>query len=140
MDLKIASKCFIEQGLDIIVDSTGNRVPAKSVIFCKKIAFIITEDGDIDKFSGEEMGVIYQAADEDFNFFEAQVRELNAERNESILTINFRTITGRRHKTRRRQVTSIPPMPITPGVAGPTIIPSVATTPGMPVTKTASTH
>ena len=30
------------------------------------------------------MDVIYQAIDKDFNFFEAQVRELNAERNQSI--------------------------------------------------------
>ena len=30
--------------------------------------------------------VIYQAADKDFNFFEAQVRELDAERNQSIIT------------------------------------------------------
>ena len=80
------------------------------------------------------MDVIYQAADEDFNFFKAQVRELDAERNQSIITSIFRTITGTRHKTRRRQVTSIPPMPITLGVASPTIIPSVATTPGISVT------
>ena len=44
------------------------------------------EDGEIIKFSGEEMDVICQASDEDFNFFEAQVRELNTERNERILT------------------------------------------------------
>ena len=125
MDLKITGKCFIEQGSDLTVDSTGNRIPAKSAIFCKKRAFIITEDGDIDKFSGEEMDVIYEAFDEDFNFFETQVRELNAERNQSILTCIFRTITGTRHKTRRRQVTSIPSMPITLGVASPTVIPSV---------------
>ena len=79
MDLKIVGKCFIKQSSDLTVDSAGNRILAKSVIFCKKSAFIITEDGDIDKFSGEEIDVIYQAADEDFNFFEAQVRELNAE-------------------------------------------------------------
>ena len=58
-------------GLDLIVDSTGNRIPAKCVIFCKKRAFIITEDGNINKFSVEDMDVIYQASDEDFNFFEA---------------------------------------------------------------------
>ena len=69
-----------------MVDSVGNRIPAKSVIFYKNRAFIITEDGDIDKFTGEEMNVIYQATDEDFNFFEAQVRELDAERNQSIIT------------------------------------------------------
>ena len=71
MGLKIASKCFIEQGSDLIVDSAGNRIPAKSVIFCKKRAFVITKDEDINKFTGEEMEVIYQAADEDFNFFKA---------------------------------------------------------------------
>ena len=71
MDFKIASKYFIEQGSDLIVHSAGNRIPEKSIIFCKKRAFIITEDGDIDKFSGEEMNVIYQASGEDFNFCEA---------------------------------------------------------------------
>ena len=79
------------------------------------------------------MDVIYQAADEDFNFFQTQARELDAERNKSISTSLLRTITGTRHKTGRRQVTGIPSMPITPGVASPTIIPSVATSLGMPV-------
>ena len=134
MDLTIAGKCFIEQGSDLVVDSGGNRIQGKSVIFCKKKAFIITEDGDIDKFSGEEMDVIYQAADEDFNLFEAQVRELDAERNHSLLRSLFRAITGTRHKTRRRQVTGILPMPIPLGVTSPTIILSVATTLDMPVT------
>ena len=76
MDLKIASKCFIEQDAYLIVDAGGNEIRAKSVIFCKKRAFIITKGGDIDKFAGEEMDLIYQAADEDFNFFKAQVKEL----------------------------------------------------------------
>ena len=115
MDLKIPSKCVIEQGSDLMVDSAGNMIPAKSIIFCKKRAFVITDDGDIDKFSGEEVDVIYQAADEDLNFSETQVRELDAERNKSILTSLFRTITSTRCKTRRRQFTGIPPVPITPG-------------------------
>ena len=71
IDLKIVSKCFIEQGLGLIVDAVGNMIIARSVIFCKKRAFIITKGGDIDTFAGEEMGITYQAADEDFNFFEA---------------------------------------------------------------------
>ena len=70
MDLKIASKFFIEQGSHLIVDSAGNMIPAKPVISVRR-DFIITKDGDINKFAGEEMDVIYQAADEDFNFFEA---------------------------------------------------------------------
>ena len=40
----------------------------------------------MDRFAGEDMDVIYQATDEDFNFFEAQVRELDDERNQSIIT------------------------------------------------------
>ena len=81
MDFKIAGKCFIEQGSDLIVDSAGTKIPAKSIIFCKKRAFLTTEDGDIDKFSGVEIDVIYQTSDEDFNIFKTQVMELNAERN-----------------------------------------------------------
>ena len=46
------------------------------------------------------MDVIYQANDEDINFLEAQVRELDAERNQCIITSIFRTLTGTRHKTR----------------------------------------
>ena len=134
MGFSIARKCFIEQGSDLVADSAGNRIPAKSIIFCKKRVFIITKDGDIDKFSGEEMDVIYQASDKDFNFLETQIRELYAERNQSILTSIFRTITGTRYKTGKRQVAGIPPVAITPSVTSPTIVPTAATTPGTPVT------
>ena len=140
MDLKIAGKCFIEQGLDLIVDSAGNKISAKSAIFCKKRPFIITEEGHIHKFLRPEMDVIYQASDEDFNFSKTQVRKLNAERNESVSTSIFRTITGTRHKTRRRQVTSIPPMHITLGVANCTIVSTTAATPGTPVITMAPTQ
>ena len=68
------------------------------------------------------------------SFFEIQVKELEAERNQSKITIIFRPLTGTRHKTRRRKVTSIPPTPIHPGAANPTIIPSVAATSVTPVT------
>ena len=130
MDLKIASKCFIEKDSDLIVDSACSGIPAKSIIVCKQKAFIITKDGDIERFSGEGMGVIYQATDKDFNFLEAQVRELDAERNQSVLTSIFRSLTGNRCKTRRRQVNGILPTLITWCATGPTVIPSVAATPG----------
>ena len=80
MDLNIACQCFIEKDSLIVVDSAGSIIPAKAIIVCKEMAFIITEDGYIDRFSGEGMGVIYQAAGKDFNFLEAQVRELFPER------------------------------------------------------------
>ena len=125
MDLKIADKCFIEQGSNLNVDAAGKKIPDRSVICCKKRAFIITKDADINKFVGEEMDVIYQA-DENVSFFEAQVRELHAERDQSIITSNFKTLTGTRCKTKRRQVTGVPPMLITLDATSPTIIPSVA--------------
>ena len=79
------------------------------------------------------MEAIYQAADGELSFFETQDKELNVERNQSIITSIVRTLTDTRHKTRRRQVTSITPMLITLGAASPTIIPSMAATPDMPV-------
>ena len=63
MDLKIDGKCFVEKSSYLTVDAAGNKIPAESVIFYQMRAFIITEDGEIDKFAGEEMDVIYQAAD-----------------------------------------------------------------------------
>ena len=80
------------------------------------------------------MDVTYQAADKDFHFLETQVRELDAERNQSVLTSIFRSLTGTRQNARRRQVTSILPMLVTLGTAGSTVIPSVAATRGMPET------
>ena len=59
MGLKITDKCFIEQSSNLVVDSTGNRILARPVIFCKKRAFIITKDGDIYKFAGKEVDAIY---------------------------------------------------------------------------------
>ena len=66
------------------------------------------------------MGVVYQAADEDFNFYDTQVKELDAERDQSIITSMFKTLTCTRHKTKRRQITGVPPMPITLGATSPT--------------------
>ena len=82
------------------------------------------------------LDVIYQVADKDFNFFESHVRELDAERNQCIITSIFRTLTGTRHTTNRRQVTSIPPGTDNSGCRSPTVIPSMAANPGMPVTNT----
>ena len=129
MDIKVVGMCFIEDGSNLIVDAAGNKIPAKSAIIC------INDDGDINLFAGGEMGVIYQAANEDFNFSEDKFKDLNAEGNQSIITSIFLTLTGTRCKTRRRQVTNILPMLITLDAASPTVIPNVAANPGMPVTN-----
>ena len=91
------------------------------------------EDGDIDKFTGEKVDGIYQATDKDFSFIEIQVNELDAERNQTIITSIFRTLTGTRHKMRRRQATGIQLTLITAGAASSTIIPDMTATPDMPV-------
>ena len=63
MDIKVVGKCFFEEGSNHIVDAAGIRIPAKSVIICKKSPFIITDGGDINLFAGGEMDIIYKATD-----------------------------------------------------------------------------
>ena len=69
MVLKVIGKCFVEQGLGMVIVEAGNKLPAKSVLFCKMTPFIITMDGDIDKFEGGKMDAIDQADDQYFDFF-----------------------------------------------------------------------
>ena len=80
--------------------------------------FIITE-GDINYFMSGKMETIYQADNQYFVFFEGQVRELQVERSKGFITSVSWAFMGSRHKTRRRQVTGIPPMPVTSGLATP---------------------
>ena len=77
----------LESGL--VIDEAGNKLLAKSVMFCKITPFIITEEGDIDSFTGGKMEAIYQANDQFFEFFKGQVKELQAERSQSIITSVF---------------------------------------------------
>ena len=76
-------------------------------------SFCDNEEGDIDYFPGGKMEDIYQADDRYFDFLERQVRELNEEKNQSILVSMFRALTGSRCRTKRRQVTGIPLTPVT---------------------------
>ena len=52
MDLKVAAKCIFEQDTGLVVDEAGNKLTAKSVMLCKMTPSIITEEGDIDYFTG----------------------------------------------------------------------------------------
>ena len=122
MDFKVAGKCFIEQGSGLVIDTAGNRLPTKSVLFCRMAPFIITEDGDVDNFAGEKVDAIYQATDEYIDFFKEQARELQAEKSHSIITSVFLAITGTRHKNRRRQVMGISPTPVMMGMTNPIIV------------------
>ena len=79
---------------------------------CKLTPFVIMKDGD-NYVGGGKMVMVYQAADEYFEFLDQQVKELNMEGSQGFITSMFRALTGSRHKTRRRQVTGIPPTPMT---------------------------
>ena len=76
-------------GSGLMVDTSGNRIPTKSVLFCRMTPFIITWDVDIDNFPGRKVDAIYQADDQYFNFFKEQVKELQTEKSQSIITSVF---------------------------------------------------
>ena len=80
---------------------------------CKLTLFVIMKDGDIDFMGGGKMEMVYQADDEYFDFLNQQVKELHMERSQGFITSVFQALTGSRCKTRRRQVTRIPPTPVT---------------------------
>ena len=56
------------------------------------IPFIITENGNIDNFAGGKVDAVYEADDQDFNFYEEQARELQAETSQSIITSVFKLL------------------------------------------------
>ena len=109
MDFKVTGKCFLKQESCLVIDETGNKLPVKSVMFWRMIPFVITEEGDINNFTGGKMETIFQADDQFFKFFEEQVKELQVERSQSIIKSIFRALMGRRWKTKSRQVTRKPP-------------------------------
>ena len=103
----------MEQDTGLVLDMAGNKLP--SVIMCKLTAFVIMEDSDIDYVGGGKMDMVYQANDWYFEFLNQQVKELYMERSQGFITSIFRVLTGSRHKTRRKQVTGIPPVLVTIG-------------------------
>ena len=113
MDSSITAQCFVERETSLILDMAGNRLPGGSVIMCKLTPFVITKDDDINYVGGNKMEMVYWADDEYFEFLDQQVKELHMERSQGFITSVYRALTGSRCKTRRRQVTGIPPTPVT---------------------------
>ena len=113
MESIFAAQCIVEQDSGLVLDMAGNKLSVGVVIICKLIAFVIMEDGDIDYLGGGKMEMVYQADDQYFKFFDQQGKELHVERSQGFITSVFRPLTGSRHKTRRKQVTRIPPTPVT---------------------------
>ena len=59
--------------------------------------------------------MVYQTDEQYFEFLNQQVKQLHMERSQGFITSVFRALTGIRHKTRRKQVTSILPTSMTIG-------------------------
>ena len=76
MDLMVIGKYFVKQGSGMVIDEVDNKLQVKSILFCKMTPFVITKDGNIDKFKGGKIDAIYQADDQYFKFFEDQVSKL----------------------------------------------------------------
>ena len=66
------------------------------------------------------MEMVYKIDYEYFEFLDQQVKELYMERSQGFITSVYRALTGSRLKT-RRQVASIPPIPVTMESHSPTI-------------------
>ena len=83
------------------------------MVMCKNIPYMVTEECDIDHFVGGRMVNIYHGDDRYSNFLEEQVKELKAEKSQSVLDNMLRVLTGSRWRTGHRQFTGILSMPIT---------------------------
>ena len=104
---------FVVREISLILEMAGNRLPVGSVIMCKLTPFVITKDGDINCMGGGKMEMVYQADDMYFEFLDQEVKKLYMERSQGFIMSLYRALTGSRYKTKRRQVTSIPPTPLT---------------------------
>ena len=80
---------LVKQGSGMVIGEAGNKLPEKSISFSKMTPFVITENGNEDKFKGGKMDAIYQADDLYFKFFEEEVREFQAEKSQCIITSIF---------------------------------------------------
>ena len=74
MDFKVTGKCFIKQESSLVIDEASKKLPAKSVMFWMT-PFVITEQGDIDNFTGGKRETIYQADNQFLSSSEGQVKE-----------------------------------------------------------------
>ena len=128
MDLKVVGKCFIKQESGLVIDEAGNKLLAKSVMFCKMTPFVIIEEGNINNFTCGKIETVYQIDDQFFEFYEGRVKELHVEISQSIITSVFHALMGSSCKTKRRQVTGIPSTLVMAGLTIPTTVVDAQTT------------
>ena len=140
MESTIATQCFVEQETGLVLDMAGNKLPAGSVISCKLTVFVIMEHGDIDYVGGGKMEMVYWADDEYFEFLHQQVKETHMERSQGLITSMFRALRGNRSKTRKRQVTWIPPATMTVGSQTPATLSDAPTSESLAENVTQDEH
>ena len=80
MEYQVACMCFMEQETGLLIDETGNKFKAKSLVMCQMTPIAITKEDDINHFTRGKMKNIYQANEWYFDYLEGQVRELKAEK------------------------------------------------------------
>ena len=78
------------------------------------------KDVDIDYMGGSKKEMVYWADDKYIKFLDQQLKELSMERSQGFITNVYRDLMGSRCKTRKKQVTGIPPTPVTKELYSPT--------------------
>ena len=98
MASQVRAKHSMEQETGFLVDVAGNKLQAISMMKCQMTPFVIPKEGNVDHFAGGKIENIYHAEERDLDFLEEQVKDLKAEKNQSILVSMFRALTGSRCK------------------------------------------
>ena len=55
MTSQVSTQCFVQQETGFLIDETGNKLQAKSIMMCKSTPYMVTEEGNFDHFAGGKM-------------------------------------------------------------------------------------
>ena len=113
MASKVSVQCFGQQETSFLIDESGYKLQAKSMVMCQSNPYVITEDGDIDLLWETRWRTSIMQMTGISNFLGEDVMEPKAEKSQSFLGNMFRFLIGSRWRTRHRQLTGIPLTPIT---------------------------
>ena len=84
MASKVSAQCFVQQETDFLIVESGNKMQAKSMVMCKSIPYMVTEEGDISHFIRGRMENIYHVDGRYSDFLEKQVNEFKAEKSQHL--------------------------------------------------------
>ena len=63
MASRVSAQCSVQQKTGFLIDETGNKLQAKSVVMCQSTPFVVMEEGNINHFTGGKMENIHHADD-----------------------------------------------------------------------------